>query len=283
MAKIERVREALTSDDAAAIAAATEGYPRCADAPPVAVLKDQKGARETGCLREIADALGSKRGFVAPHGDNASATAVAIVLVREGRGDFVVHADWWLPIMKEQGGSGADALRLATARRMAEAAPLVGRRIEEEKDARDAMKAIASAIPGACPTYWLLGTGAVDKTLPPALTADHAACVHADLKRREGPGPSYGEGIFRALEGALALWRETERSLRLGVAKAGSPAIKATLEKKLGVIEQATQKIATKKLESTQSSATLERLGDLHAEAGVILWKPKDAGADAAK
>lgn len=280
MAKIEKVRDALVTDDAEKIASAIEGYPACPDAPPVAVAKDKRGPREDGCLREIADALGSKRGFTAPNGDNASATAVAIVLLRDKRGDYVVHADWWLPVMRDRVASGADALRLATARAMAEAAPLVGRRIDEEKQARETLAAIAAAIPGACPTYYLLGKGEDEAKLPPELTADHAACVHTDLRRREGPGPSYGTGVFRALEGALALWRETERALRLGAAKA-SPVAKATLEKKLAVIEDATQKIATKKIDSTVPIATLERLGDLHAEAGVVLWKPRDAGADA--
>ena len=282
MAKIEKVREALVADDAAAISAATSELPRCADAPPAVVLENQKGPRENGCLREIADALGSKRGFTAPNGDNASSAAVAVVLLREGRGDFIAHADWWLPIMKDRAGSGPDALRLATARKMADAAPLVGRAIEDEKTARETLAAIAGAIPGACPTYQLLGAGADETTLPPELTADHAACVHKDLRRREGPGPSYGERTFRALEGALALWRETERALRVGLAKAAPPA-RATLEKKLAVIEPATQKIATKKLATSAPIAVLERLGEVHAEAGMPLWKRKDAGADAAK
>ena len=103
--------------------------------------------------------------------------------------------------------------------------------------------------------------------------------MHKDLTRREGMGASYGEGTFRALEGALALWRETERALRIGLS-AAEPAAKSTLEKKLAIIEPATQKIATKKVDSAAQKQTVIALGEMHADAGVILFKPRDAGAD---
>ncbi|MBN9162857.1 MAG: hypothetical protein J0I07_17970, partial [Myxococcales bacterium] len=85
---------------------------------------------------------------------------------------------------------------------------------------------------------------------------------------------------FRAVEGALALWRETERALRLGLPLA-DPGPKAVLEKKLAVIEAATRKIETTKLPPTPVSV-LEMMGDLHAEASVEILKPKDAGVDGA-
>jgi hypothetical protein len=162
---------------------------------------------------------------------------------------------------------------------MAEAAPIVGRKIDDEDAAKAAMKAIAAAIPGACPTYWLLGSGVSARTIPPEHSADHAACVHKDLARREGPGGSYGSGVPRAVEGALALWRDTERALRLGLpnAEAGP---KAVLEKKLAVIEAATRRIATTKAEPATPSAVLSLMGEIHAEAGVVLFKPRDAGSD---
>jgi len=279
MAKIDAVRESLEKDDAAAIASATEGYPACADAPPVALLPTQPSPRDTGCFAEIANALGSKKGFVAKPPDHAASTTVAIVLLRDGRGDWVAHVDDWLGSIKTGKGAGADTLRLAVARKMAEAAPRVGKKLEEEKDALDAMKAVASAIPGACPTYWLLGSGTDPSKIAAEHSADHAACVHRDLARREGPGSSYGSGTFRALEGSLALWRETERALRLGLASA-APAAKATLENKLKVIEPATQAIATKRIASASTPETVMMLGEVHADAGIPLWKGKDAGAD---
>src|SRR4051812_10338346 len=93
MAKIDAVRESLEKDDGAAITSATDGYPACADAPPVALLPGQASPRETGCFAEIATALGSKKGFVARPPDHAASTTVAIVLLRDGRGDWVGHVD----------------------------------------------------------------------------------------------------------------------------------------------------------------------------------------------
>lgn len=277
MAKIDAVREALERDDASAVSSSIGGYPACADAPPVALLPTQPSPRDTGCFAEIASALGSKKGFSPKPPDHAAATTVAIVLLRDGRGDWVAHADNWLGAMRGGKGSGTDALRLAVARKMSEAAPRIGRRLEDDKEVREAMKAVAGAIPGACPTYWLLGSGADAATMSAELSPDHAACVHHDLKRREGPGGSYGSGSFRALEGSLALWREAERALRLGLANT-SGATRATLEAKLKTIEAATQAIATKKIGSASPDAAVMMLGDVHADAGIILWK--DAGAD---
>ena len=279
MAKIEAVRDSLEKDDAAAIASAVEGYPACADAPPVALLPTQASPRDTGCFAEIANALGSKHGFSPKPPDQAAATTVAIVLLRDGRGDWVAHPDDWLGSIKVGKGSGPDALRLAVARKMAEGAPKVGRKLEEEKEALEAMKTVASAIPGACPTYWLLGSGTDASKIAAEHSADHSACVHRDLARREGPGSSYGAGTFRALEGSLALWRETERALRLGLANA-SPEAKAVLEKKLAIIEPATQAIATKKVASANPVEAVTALGDVHADAGIVLFKVKDAGAE---
>ena len=285
MAKIDAVREALEKDDPAAIKSAVEGYPACADAPPVALLATQPSPRDTGCFAEIANAVGSKKGFSPLPPDQAAATTVAIVMLRDGRGDWVAHSENWLGSLKNGKGSGPDALRLAVARKMAEAAPLVGRKIEDDKAAQETMKAVAGAIPGACPTYWLLGTGADPTTLAAEHSAEHASCVHKDLARREGPGASYGSGTFRALEGSVALWREAERSLRLGLPNMSASA-KSVLEPKLKTIEAATQSLATKKIESATPAPVTELLGDIHAEAGVILWKDagaREAGTDSKK
>jgi len=279
MAKIDAVRDALVADDASAIRDAVAGYATCSDAPPVVVPPGKPGPHDDGCLAEIANGLGSKLGFQPNPPDHAAATTAAVVILRDGRGDWLAHADTWLGDMKNGKGAGHDALRLAVARKMAEAAPIVGRKIDDDEAARAAMRAVVGAVPGACPTYWLLGSGADPKTIPPEHGADHSACVHKDLSRREGPGGSYGEGTFRALEGALALWRETERALRMGLPLAG-PGPKAMLEKKLAVIEEATRKIETKKLDTTIPSAMLGFMNEVHAEAGVPIV---DAGTDAAR
>lgn len=280
MAKIEAMRDALLADDAGAIAAATAGYPACPDPPPGAAPPGATAPPDEGCLAAIATALGSQRGFAPDPPDQAAAATAALALLRDGRGDRVSNLDTWLGAIKAGTGTGLDTLRLAVARKMAEAAPLVGRAIDRDEDALATMKAVAGALPGACPTYRLLASGADPRKLPPELSAEHSACVHRDLKRREGPGGSYGEGTLRALEGSLAAWRETERALRLGVTKS-SPQARAVLERKLALIEPATRAIATKKLPNTAPIATLHALGDLHADAGVVLWKPRDAGPDA--
>ncbi len=281
MAKIEALRDALVTDDASPIRDATAGYPTCTDEQPVAVAPNKPGPRDEGCLTDIANALGSKQGFIPKPPDHAAAATAALVITRDGRGDWLAHSDAWLADVKNGKGTGHDALRLAIARKMAEAAPVIGRTIDDEATASAAMKAVVSAVPGACPTYWLLGSGADPKTVPLELTADHAACVQRDLARREGPGASYGSGHLRAVEGALALWREAERALRLGLPLA-DPGPKAALTKKLAVIEAATQKIQTKKLPPTPIS-TLSYMADLHADAGVVIVKTPnaDAGADA--
>ena len=283
MAKIDAVRDALEKDDAAAITSAVADYPPCADAPPVALLSTEASPRDTGCFAAIASALGSKKGFNPKPPDQAAATTAAIVLLRDGRGDFIAHADDWFVSLKSGKGSGTDALRLAVARKMAEAAPRVGRAIEEDATALETMKAIAGAIPGACPTSWLLGSGTDPSKLAAEHSEDHAACVHRDLGRREGPGSSYGAGTFRALEGSLALWREAERALRVGLVNA-SPNARSVLEAKLKTIEGATQAIATKKVASASPAAAIAMLGDVHADAGIVLWRDggADAGADAA-
>lgn len=275
MAKVDRLREGLVEDDASKIASAAVG-PACAEQPPVVVVGEKPGPYDAGCLTDIANALGSKQGFASENFDHASAAAAAVVLLREGRGDYLAHVDRWLQDVKSAKGKGHDVLRLAIARKMAEVAPMIGRPLDDEPSARAALKAVASAIPGACPTYWLVANG----TKPaPALDPEHAACVQIDLSRREGPGPSYGAGTMRALEGALALWRETERALRLGLGVMDGGA-KATVGNKLLLIENATTRIATKKVDSP-SAANVSFLGAVHAEAGIPIVRASDAGADA--
>lgn len=276
MAKIERVRDALATEDEGRIKDATGGLAACPEMPPVALAPGQPSPRDAGCLSAIANALGSKSGFHASPPDQVSDATVAAVIVRDGRGDFIAHADVWLGSMKAAKGAGADALRLAVAKKMAEAAPMVGRDIQTEADAVATLKAIAGAIPGACPTYWMIGKGDDPKSLAAEHSSEHSACVHKDLSRRDGVGGSYGEGIFRALEGSLALWREAERALRIG-AKITSDGSRAVVEKKLAVIEAATQKNATKKIASATPAAVIGQIGALHADAGIVLWK--DAGA----
>ena len=281
MEKILGLRDALQNDIPAGVTQATAGFPACADVVPKSVVPAGTFVipEATACLTDLSAAFGSKKGFAASPPDQAAASAVALVLLRDHRGDYVAHADAWLGTVKSGKGPGPDSLRMATARQMGEASPAVGREIDAEADALAMMKAVASAIPGACATYRLLGTGADPKSLPPELTAEHSACVQKDLMRRDGMGASYGSGTFRAAEGAIALWREAERALRLGLTIT-APEGKPMVEARLKLIEEASQKNRLKKLPPETSSA-LMFLGDVHADAGVRLWKGADAGADA--
>lgn len=267
-AKIEALRDALAEGDAKAIASATDGYATC---------KDPNGApSDDGCLKEIATGFGSKSGFSSKSPNQAAVAAVALVVTRDGRGDFVPALDTWLGSMKSGTGAGPDGLRLAVARRMADAAPLVGKKIDDEAAGRAMMKAVAAAVPGACPTYAMLGAGADVAKMNVELSPDHSACVQKDLQRREGPGGRYGEGFWRAATGATVAYREAARALRIGVGSA-EPKAKAALEPKLKEIDAAVEKIDVK--QQAVDTAVISFLNMAHADAGYAFWK-SDAGAD---
>ena len=61
-----------------------------ATAPPAGALVAPDAQ---ACLVDLAAAFGSKKGFVASPPDQAAAAAIALVLVRDHRGDFAVQAD----------------------------------------------------------------------------------------------------------------------------------------------------------------------------------------------
>ncbi len=273
MAKIEAVRDGLASDEVSQVKSATDGFPVCQE--PFTVLP------EKGCFGEIAAAFGSKSGFNGKAPDQASAATVALVVVRERRGDWFSNADAWLGAMRTGKGAGIDALRLAVARQMAAAAPDVGKAVNEEKDTLPLMLAIGNAVPGACATYTALASGIEDKALPVEMMPDHSACVQKDLARKDGPGGTYGRGLFRAAEGALALWKETAAALREGLAAMGGRP-RQTVEAKLGAIDEATKKVTLKKV-ARDDAGLIKEMADLHGDAGVPLdgkTKP-DAGARA--
>jgi hypothetical protein len=267
MAKIEAVRDALLEDDPSRVRAALPELPACAE--------PKSPDAPAACLLDAAVALGSKTGFHATPPDQASAAAVAGVFARDGHGEWLSPASAWLGSLETGDGPGPDALRLAVARRMADAAPRVGRAYEEENDARAFMKEVTGAVPGACSTYMILGGGAEPQTLAPELTADHSPCVQKDLERRDGPGGKYGHGTWRGAEGALALWKNAARALRAGAAKTNGKT-KAALEARLAVIEAATSKITMKKLPPGPDMSQF--MTDVHGDAGAAI-APVDAGA----
>ena len=270
MAKIEKVRDALADSDAQAITFATEDLPHCTEMP---VRPD------AGCFAAMATALGSKTGFRFNPADQASAATAAVVLITNKRGDWLpAPADGWLDSVRTGAGPGADALRLALARAMTDGAAAVARDVEDETAATALIQAVSAAVPGACSTYGLLGSGAGTARLAPELSADHSPCVQKDLERKDGPGGTYGHGTFRAAEGAAALWKDAAHALRDGATKMnGAP--RAALEASLGPLEAGLAKIQLKKLPPAPDYT--QYMSDVHGDAGAPMQV--DAGAKRGK
>jgi hypothetical protein len=249
--KMATLRDALVDDDVTRASAAIDA-PRC---------------EAVECLDGLARAFGSKNGFDARQPDQGSAAAVALVLVREKRGDVVPDADRWMAAMTLAKGEGADALRLAVAHGMAELAERVGRRIDDEKEAVSLAHDVALAIPGACDTYVLMAAGAVDG-MPPEKQPDHAPCVQRDLERKDGPGAAYGSGVWRALAGVAALWRDEARALRTGL-DFTEGRVRAALDTKLAAIDAATAKMDVKRVGGSDA-AWKGGLDKQHAAVGAV-------------
>jgi hypothetical protein len=262
MEKIAKVRDAIASEDAAAFTSATEDLARCNDAMPV--------RPEAGCLQDMATQLGSKSGFHFNPPDQASAATAAVVLLRDKHGEWLPPpADGWMNALRTGKGPGADALRLAVARAMSGASDAVARSIDDEAGALALLGAVSASVPGACSTYALLGSGVNGARLPPELAADHSACVQRDLARKDAPGVAYGNGAFRAAEGAVALWREALRALREGAgAMEPDSAARRSLEAKLAPLEASAVKIALKKLPPPPDYSMY--LTDAHRDAGAL-------------
>ncbi|HEY6461083.1 MAG TPA: hypothetical protein VIY73_13055 [Polyangiaceae bacterium] len=211
---------------------------------PVADVVDAPACKDAGCLDGMARALGAKKGFDANDPDQASAGAVAVVLARDHRGDLVPDADRWVAAVTMARGYGADALRLALARGMADVAPRLGRSLGNETEVAGVVRAMAAAMPGACDAYASLGAKPVAE-LSPASRPETSKCVQRDLERKDGPGAGWGKGTWRAAAGALALWKAYARALREGESAADAVA-RPVLDAKLAVIETATAKVALK-------------------------------------
>jgi hypothetical protein len=233
--RIGALRDALADDDVTR-AAGVVSAPVCT------------GAAGEKCVDALATAFGGKHGFDVRDPDNASAAAVAVLVVRDKRGDLAVDADRWIAAMTIAHGDAADALRLAVAHNMAELAPRIGKRIDDEAEATAMVHDVAAALPGSCPTYVAMASTPIEK-MAPAERPDHSPCVQRDLERKDGPGAKYGYGVWRAASGVAALWKDEARALRSGLA-AASPSTRAVVGKRLAVIDAASGKIDLKKVEA---------------------------------
>jgi hypothetical protein len=243
MAKIEALRDGLAASNRDAALAAIEIAPCPAPRTDASVAT---------CLDAAARAFGAP-GFSAAHPDQASAAAVAYVLVRHHDGAFIPKPEAWLEALARAPGPGADSLRLAVAEAMADASPQVGKHVDDEAAARALLGAVAKVFPGACVTYAKLGAGADLASLVPDESPDHSACVQRDLTRKDGPGAAYGDGLWRAAAGAAALWKDGSRALTIGFGTTEG-AVRRAIERRLGAIDAATHDLAVRTVATTQTA-----------------------------
>jgi hypothetical protein len=243
MSKIEALRDALDLGSRDRALAAVEVAP-CPQPHPEATL--------TACLDATARAFGATEGFSADPPDQASAATVAYLLVRDHDGVGIPRPDTWLEAVASSSGPGVDALRLAVAAAMAEDAPFIGKHIDTEPEARSMLGAVARTIPGACGTYARIARGADRTSFSAPDSPDHSPCVQHDLERKAGPGPAYGDGLWRAAAGAAALWKDSARALLVGFATTAGP-IRKGVRKKLDVIDTATHELNLHVVSTSQS------------------------------
>jgi len=252
MGRVEQIRDELASD----FPRYDGALPRCAPA-------------SASCAGDVAAAIGAPYNDKKP--DQVSAAAVAVVVARDHRGSAIGSADVWLGAMRKAKGPGADALRLATALAMSGAAPSHAHALDVDGDARAFLRDVAASIPGACATYEALGSGADPDKMPPEDSPDHSACVQKDLGRKEGPGGTYGTGLFRGAAGALALWKDALSALHEGSAQM-SGKYKQSLDARLAAIDAATPKIVPKRVDApagnTWGQVEGEHAAPLGADAG---------------
>ncbi len=195
------------------------------------------------CAKDVAASIGGAFDDKKP--DQISAAAVAVLVARDRRATDAGAPDVWLAAIRKAKGAGADALRLSTALAMREVATKHARFIDTDEGARAFMRDVAATVPGACKTYDALGGGADPDAMPPVDSPDHSACVQRDLSRKDGPGATYGHGLFRGAAGALALWKEAVAALHEGEPQSDASA-KDALTRRLAALDEATPKIALK-------------------------------------
>jgi hypothetical protein len=279
IARVGALREALAEGRADDLEALGEDTPPCTEDPPPAGTPP---AVPAPCLATLAKSFGGSA-YVEDPPDQASAGAVAISIVRDGRADRAGHPDAWIQSVARGKGAGADAIRLAVARAMkGPLEQLSGLPPSSEDKSRGLMRAVAAALPGACVTYARLGAGAKNEDLPLAMSAEHSPCVNRDLGRPEGPGPTYGHGVPRAAEGALALWKDYLGALAGGVA-AMDPRAKKRLEAELPKLQELTAGFALEKVAPPAGNAWAMQAGADHADAGLPGPPSADAGAPDAR
>jgi hypothetical protein len=238
------------------------------DVGKVSAIGGDIACKDASCLDPLARMLGSKTGFDVAHPDQASAGAVAILLVRDHRGDLVPpNADVWLQALGTAAGEGADSLRLAVAHGMSDLAPRIGKAIDDEAEAKSVVHDVALVLPGACETYVAMAAAASVDAMGPELRPDHAPCVQHDLERKDGPGAAYGYGVWRAGAAIGALWKDEARALRAGLDGSSSGA-RSVLEPALVAIDAASAKMAFKRVTAADTGSWTKEMQAVHGLPG---------------
>lgn len=191
------------------------------------------------CLDNIARAFDGEA-FVTDPPDHASASAAALFVVRDHAGYALPEARVWNAVLESREGKGADVFRLAVGRALREARQVATAPPRDDATMRASLGAIAGAVPGACVTYRLLAEGKPAATLAPELRPEHSPCVQRDLSEPDAPGPTFGDGLPRALAGAGAAWRRTVRLLRAGLEKTHDRNTRARLADDLKYLDEVT-------------------------------------------
>jgi hypothetical protein len=222
------------------------------------------------CAHDIAAAIGAP--FDEKKPDQVSAATVAVMVARDRHGSDVTSPDVWLASISTAKGPGADALRLAVALEMSRVASKHAHAIDADSDAR-AFLADVAAIPGACKTYESLGAGADPDTMPPHESPDHSACVQHDLTRKDGPGATYGQGVFRAVAGGLALWKAELGALHQGAALVQGRS-RSVLEHRLQALDEATTKIVPKTVAAPAGNVWVQTQDEHRAPLGGDAGRP---------
>ncbi len=228
-------------------------------------------ATAASCLDTLTRDFGGAR-FDDRRPDQASAAAIAVLIARDHHGSWSKPSLSWTIAMRQGRGSGGDALRLATARAMASVAGKHARAMVTDDDARAFLGDVAASIPAACQTYAALARG--ETNLPPEEGPNNARCVQLDLMRKTGPGGAYGQGLWRAAAGALAVWKDTVDALEGGT-KLMSGDRKAAVDRALATLQDATPKMSVKQVAAPAGNAWNATMGE-HQDAGVM---PTDAAA----
>lgn len=247
-------------------------------AEPTPLLDSKLTACPTdgSCLDALSRDLGSTRGYSAVKPDQASVAAVAVLVARDGHGDWATGLDEWLEVMRKGKGPGADALRLAVSMRLAKVLPTWAHPLTDAELA-GFFRDVGRAIPGSCTTYALLGAGKDDASLPIENQSDHAACVQKDLGRGGGPGGTYGHGPWRAATALLSLAKETLSAIETGAPLEGAK-YKDTTNDRVKTARDAASHVGLVPVEPPPGRWAPQD-DEAHGDGG-LQGAPRDAGRD---